>query len=527
MYIGYGDRMRKITISIQDSSLYFKFRNKKLDDVNLLNTNVISNNELVFSDEYIKNNERLVSLFIHDLIKENNINKVILSNNSLFDLVFTVIKNIKEIDTIEFKEDINLSYELCEKIVELGSIKNVNAYQIPTFMIELLDKNGINANSNSEVLFTSQFMMENELTSYSKIYYSKSVSFGEIITPDDLNDFSTFCTINNYLKVIKLKTFNLDDIKKITTILDSNKRKHIIIEIHENLNKEDDVIDLRIINKELKSKGIKIELIYSKDYLEKNYPKQVIFTTLEICSLIIFGIIGLVSAFLVYNYYESDRKVTKIQNELKEVMEEDKTTEEVEDEEPTNSFESTYINSYDKLLDINSDTVGWLTVKNTNIDYPVVRTTDNDYYLNRNFYKEKDPNGWVFMDYRNSIDELGRHTIIYAHNRYYSGVMFGSLNNVTKWKWYSVKDNWDITFNTLYENHTWRIFSIYSIDVTSDYLYTTFESDESYQTFIDLIKNRTDIKFTTEVDKDDKILTLSTCLNGDRRLVVHAVLVEE
>ena len=135
MYIGYGDRMRKITISLQDSSLYFKFRNKKLDDVNLLNTNVISNNELVFSDEYIKNNERLVSLFIHDLIKENNINKVVLSNNSLFDLVFIVIKTIREIDTIELKEDINLSYELCEKIIELGTIKHVYAYQIPTFMM--------------------------------------------------------------------------------------------------------------------------------------------------------------------------------------------------------------------------------------------------------------------------------------------------------------------------------------------------------------------------------------------------------
>ena len=61
--------MKKITISIQDSSLYFKFRNKKLDDVNLLNTNVISNNELVFSDEYIYKNSNLVNLFIKDLIK--------------------------------------------------------------------------------------------------------------------------------------------------------------------------------------------------------------------------------------------------------------------------------------------------------------------------------------------------------------------------------------------------------------------------------------------------------------------------
>jgi sortase B len=329
--------------------------------------------------------------------------------------------------------------------------------------------------------------------------------------------------VNKYLKFVAIKKFNEDLLNKIIEIIEENKRKNIVIEIHDNIESDKDALTLKTLNKKLKPKKIKITIVYSKDYMEKNYSKQVILTTLEICALVIFVIIGVVSAFLVYNYYESDRKVGGIQNDLKEIMEEDND----KDKPIYNSVGIPIINNYDKLLEVNSDTVGWLKVKNTNIDYPVLKTTDNDYYLNRNFYKEKDPNGWVFMDYRNSIDELGRHTIIYAHNRYYSGVMFGSLNNVTKWKWYSVKDNWDITFNTLYENHTWRIFSIYSIDVTSDYLYTTFESDESYQAFIDLIKNRTDIKFTTEVDKDDKILTLSTCLNGDRRLVVHAVLVEE
>ena len=59
--------MRKISIAIQDSSLCFKFRNKKLDDVNLLNTNVISNNELVFSDEYIVSNLKLKTLFRKNL----------------------------------------------------------------------------------------------------------------------------------------------------------------------------------------------------------------------------------------------------------------------------------------------------------------------------------------------------------------------------------------------------------------------------------------------------------------------------
>ena len=524
--------MKKITISIQDHSLCFKFRNKKLDDVNLLNTNVISNSELVFSDEYIYKNERLVSLFIHDLIKENKINKIVISSNSLFDLAFVVIRDAEEISCIELKDDITLSYEICEKIIGLSHLKKLICYQIPTFMIEMLDKNRIEVESRSEVLFTGDFMLNNELTSYSKIYYSKSVSLGPKINEDDYEDFNTFCVINKYLKVISLEKYDADSIKRITEILDKNKKKHINLEIHEDISNEDDVIDLRNLNKDAKTQAVKISLVYSKDYLEKNYAKQIIFTTLEICSLIIFAIVGCVSSFLVYNYFKSEKKVSDIKTELQEVLdapsEDDvRVPEEVTTpDEEININEPQFVKNYDKLLDVNGDTVGWLTVKNTNIDYPVVKTTDNDYYLNRNFYKEKDPNGWVFMDYRNSFDELDDNTILYAHNRYYSGVMFGTLNNVTKWKWYSVKDNLDITFNTLHNEYTWRIFSIYSLDVTNDYLYTEFETKETYQTFIDLIANRSDIKLDTKVTSDDKILTLSTCLQGDRRLVVHAVLLK-
>ena len=515
--------MRKISIAIQDSSLYFKFRNKKLDDVNLLNTNIISNNQLVFSDDYINNNERLVSLFIHDLIKENKINRIIISSNSLFDLAFGLVKKHKEITEVELKDDDALPFEICEAITKSNYIKHVYCYQVPTFMIELFDKAGIVVESSEEVLFTSDFMSDNKLDSYSKIYYCKSISFDGKVTEDDLEDFKTFMFVNKYLKFVAIKKFNEDLLNKIIEIIEENKRKNIVIEIHDNIESDKDALTLKTLNKKLKPKKIKITIVYSKDYMEKNYSKQVILTTLEICALVIFVIIGVVSAFLVYNYYESDRKVGGIQNDLKEIMEEDND----KDKPIYNSVGIPIINNYDKLLEVNSDTVGWLKVKNTNIDYPVLKTTDNDYYLNRNFYKEKDENGWVFMDYRNTIDELGQHTIIYAHNRYYSGVMFGTLRNVTKWKWYKDKENWDITFNTLYEEHTWRIFSIYSIDVTSDYLYTKFNDEEEFQNFLTKITDRSDIWFSTKVTPDDKILTLSTCLTGDRRLVVHAVLVDE
>ena len=180
--------------------------------------------------------------------------------------------------------------------------------------------------------------------------------------------------------------------------------------------------------------------------------------------------------------------------------------------------------NYDKLLEINPDTVGWLKVLGTKINYPVVRATDNKYYLERDFYQKKDYSGWVFMDYRNGIDVLDDNTIIYAHNRYTSGVMFGTLTNTRKKSWYSNEENLYITFNTLHGQFKWKVFSIYSIDVTSDYLLTNFLNDNDRLKFFNMLKNRSQVKLDTEVTAKDKILTLSTCLDNDKRLVVHAVL---
>ena len=64
--------MKKISIVVKDSSLLFKFRNNKNIDNNLLNTSVISDNELIFSDEYIYSNSEIVGLFLNDLVVDNN-----------------------------------------------------------------------------------------------------------------------------------------------------------------------------------------------------------------------------------------------------------------------------------------------------------------------------------------------------------------------------------------------------------------------------------------------------------------------
>ncbi len=181
---------------------------------------------------------------------------------------------------------------------------------------------------------------------------------------------------------------------------------------------------------------------------------------------------------------------------------------------------------FTKLKSKNPDTVAWLYVNNTNVNYPVVQTTNNDYYLTHAFDKSKNSAGWVFADYRSDLENFKRNTVIYGHRRK-DQVMFGSLGKVTNKSWYTKTENQIIKLSTPTQNTLWQIVSIYTIKEESYYLTHNFASDADYEKFLKKIVSRSIYDFDVEVDKDDKILTLSTCLNltGDR-IVIHAKLVK-
>jgi sortase B len=179
------------------------------------------------------------------------------------------------------------------------------------------------------------------------------------------------------------------------------------------------------------------------------------------------------------------------------------------------------------LLAINDETVGWISIKNTNVDYPVVQHKDNDFYLTRDFYKKKAYSGWIFMDYRNNYYDFNDNTIIYGHNRYSNGTMFGTLSRTSEKDWYEDEDNLIITYDTLFGTTKWEIFSTYKILVTSDYLEIKFSNDDKRLEFYNMLKDRSTHDFGVELTADDKILTLSTCYKSNQRYVVHARLIKE
>ncbi len=513
--------MKKIVIHIQNSTLIFSYRKSTLIREDLMNTNIISDSELVFTDDYILENKKLVLPFLEELCEMNHINTITFQNNEIAFTLLELFEKIK-IWTIKIKKQENLTYEVCEKLMKIKHLHEIDCYSIPEFLLELLDSHHIKVTTHSEIFYISPFMSQNKLTDYTKIYYAKTIKIYDKLTEEDKEDFIAFLKINRYLKQITLLKLEKEDLEYILEMLKVYRFKNIYLELHENITKEEDYLYLKKLNKAYHKNHLEIGLYYSEEYLQDNLMKQIIINTLKLCAIIIICfIVGMITYVSIDNYFAM-QEVTKIQENVKETMD---NTEEIElpGTEVTEGLviKNKYIAS---LLAINPDIVGYLKVNNTNIDYPVVLSNDNKRYLNQNLYGEEDKNGWIFMDFRNSDKFLNDNTIIYGHNMYYSGVMFGTLHRVLYSSWYNNEENLNIQFDTMYESMTWRIYSIYTIPKTSDYLKVNFETIEEKQAYIDMTKNRSIKNFGTEVTTNDKLLTLSTCTGDNERLVVHAIL---
>lgn len=275
--------------------------------------------------------------------------------------------------------------------------------------------------------------------------------------------------------------------------------------------------------------------------MEEKYKKKLKIKWKSIIVIIIalFLLILLVICFKKILNWSNDSSNTNknIENILNEVpvieVEDTKQTTIIENEETTKEdpyWDFIKMNLIDvNISDLkkkNTDTIGWIKVNGTNVNYPFVQTTDNNYYLNHSFDKTNNSAGWIFMDYRNSKDIYDKNTIIYGHSRLLNKSMFSTLKTTLKDNWLKNKDNHIIKISTETENSLWQIFSIYHIKTTIDYLKINFDNNEEFLDFSNMLLKRSIYDFKTTVNENDKILTLSTCYNDDEKLVIHAKLIK-
>lgn len=180
--------------------------------------------------------------------------------------------------------------------------------------------------------------------------------------------------------------------------------------------------------------------------------------------------------------------------------------------------------SMQELRKTNENVVSWLTVDGTNINYPVVKGNDNDYYLNHDINGDLKFSGWVFMDYRNASDLGDSNNIFYGHNLA-NKTAFGSLENVFKDDWFKNSNHYIVILND-YGKSVYEIFSAYTIEPELYYLQINFNNQDDFYEFAKTLKNRSVHDFGVDVKKNDKIITLSTCTSDNKnRNVVHAKLI--
>lgn len=186
------------------------------------------------------------------------------------------------------------------------------------------------------------------------------------------------------------------------------------------------------------------------------------------------------------------------------------------------------LDDYKTLYEKNKKLIGWLKIDDTIIDYPVMQTSDNKYYLEHNFNQEYDKNGSLFLDCSCSVYPRSTNLIIYGHHMK-SGQMFGQLQKYAKESYY--EKHTTIQFDTIYEKGTYEIMYVFRSQVYNEddlvfkyYQFINANSETEFDSYMEEMAALSLYDTGVTASYGDSLLTLSTCDNSqkDGRFVVVA-----
>lgn len=272
-----------------------------------------------------------------------------------------------------------------------------------------------------------------------------------------------------------------------------------------------------------KKKAHKVQVLTRRELKIKRTVSAILFLMATGC-LLYFG-------WYCYESYrtqkENERLASRKENEMLSSLYE---TQEVvhKDEETGAEKVYTVLDEYKSLYNHNKNLIGWLKIADTNIDYPVMQTDNNEFYLDHDVDHEPDKNGTLFMDYQCDVLAPSFNFIIYGHNMR-SGNMFGNLDKYKSEDYY--KKHPRILFDTIYEKGTYEVMYVFN-----SHIYTEDEITFKYYQMIDVASEKefeSNMKSMQEISLydtgvtavyGDQLLTLSTCDYGedDGRFVVVA-----
>lgn len=236
----------------------------------------------------------------------------------------------------------------------------------------------------------------------------------------------------------------------------------------------------------------------------------------------------MVLAFLVllvlmgYHLYEY-RKGDRIYSQIREKAISDKTEEATGEEEAAKDGREI---DFEALQDMNPDCVAWIYGCDGEIDYPVVLSKDDTYYLTHTISGEVNRAGSIFVDQYAKEPFREFQTILYGHNMK-NGSMFHALMN------YRNPEYWEnhrtVTLYLEGEKKEYRIFAAYYSYYSELPIYDSMETQEERAAYLARIKELSRYDTAVEVSAEDQLLSLVTCeySGEDYRMVVHAVEITE
>lgn len=234
--------------------------------------------------------------------------------------------------------------------------------------------------------------------------------------------------------------------------------------------------------------------------------------------LVFFMVTAIASAAYLIRYYHMSSSAQADFDNLKMLVDDGADQETTQSSTTEEAGDKEILKKYQALYNKNNDFIGWLSIDNMDVDYPVMYTPeDPQHYLHTDFDGEYSYPGVPFVDYRcNPIDDRSDNVIIYGHNMK-SGIMFRALLQYEDEDFY--KEHRYIKFDTLYEEAQYEVIGafrsqVYDDDDTDNYHYYDFinAADKAeFDEFISFVKDKTPYTISASAEYGDELLTLSTC----------------
>lgn len=209
----------------------------------------------------------------------------------------------------------------------------------------------------------------------------------------------------------------------------------------------------------------------------------------------------------IENVEQQDSRSIQNENEINNI-------EKVESKKENESVER--ILKVQKLQEFNQDIVGWIQIEGTNINYPVLQGTNNEYYLSHNYKKEKSEKGSIFLSSNYDWKVPSNNLLIYGHNLV-NGQMFKDLLKYKDKDFYQehqnirfTTTNKDIEFEILSAFYS-RVFYKTETNVFKYYEFINSKKEEEYNKFIENAKNISLYDTGVETKYGDELITLVTC----------------